>query len=44
VSSQIVGVIIARYILRVEPLASLDPDELAEAIAPNLQRYLTRPL
>jgi AcrR family transcriptional regulator len=44
VSSQIVGVIMARYILRVEPLASLDPDELAEALAPNLQRYLTRPL
>jgi AcrR family transcriptional regulator len=44
VSSQIVGVIMARYILQVEPLASLDPGELAEVLAPNLQRYLTRPL
>jgi AcrR family transcriptional regulator len=44
VSSQIVGLIMARYVLAVEPLASLDADDLAKAIAPNLQRYLTRPL
>src|ERR671910_1216413 len=42
--SQIVGLILARYILRVEPLASLEPEALIEAIAPNLQRYLTGPL
>jgi AcrR family transcriptional regulator len=44
VSSQIVGLITVRYIIRIEPLASLPPDALVEAIAPNLQRYLTRPL
>jgi AcrR family transcriptional regulator len=44
VSSQVVGLIMARYVLRVEPLASLDAEELVAAIAPNLQRYLTRPL
>ena len=41
VASQIVGLVMARYVVRVEPLASLAPDALIEAIAPNLQRYLT---
>jgi AcrR family transcriptional regulator len=44
IASQVVGLIIARYVIRVEPLASHDADALVDAIAPNLQRYLTRPL
>jgi AcrR family transcriptional regulator len=44
VGSQIVGVVMARHIVRVEPLASLPSEELARAIAPTLQRYLTGPL
>ena len=44
VGSQLIGLAMARYIVRVEPLASLSADELVEAIAPNLQRYLTGPL
>lgn len=44
VGSQIVGLVMARYIVRVEPLASLPPEAVIEAIAPALQRYLTRPL
>jgi hypothetical protein len=44
VGSQIVGLVMARYVIGVEPLASLPPDRLAAAIAPNLQRYLTGPL
>jgi AcrR family transcriptional regulator len=44
VASQVVGLVMARHIIRVEPLASLDPEALIDAIAPNLQRYLTRPL
>jgi AcrR family transcriptional regulator len=40
VGSQVVGLVVARYIVAVEPLASLDPDELVAAIGPNLQRYL----
>jgi AcrR family transcriptional regulator len=44
VASQIVGLAMSRYIVRVEPLASLPPEAVVEAIAPNLQRYLTRPL
>lgn len=42
--SQIVGLVMARYVVRIEPLASLPPEAVAEAIAPNLQRYLTGPL
>ena len=39
--SQVVGLVMARYVLGLEPLASLPPDAVAAAIAPNLQRYLT---
>jgi AcrR family transcriptional regulator len=44
VGSQFVGVVMARHIVRIEPLASLPSDDLAHAIAPTLQRYLTGPL
>lgn len=43
-ASQIIGMALARYIIRFEPLASLPAERVAEAIAPNLQRYLTGPL
>ena len=41
VASQLVGVVMARYILQLEPFASLPPEQVAQTIAPNLQRYLT---
>jgi AcrR family transcriptional regulator len=41
IGSQIIGLAMARYIVRVEPLASAPPDRLAAAIGPTLQRYLT---
>lgn len=44
IGSQVVGLVMARYIVAVEPLASLPPAAVAAAIAPNLQRYLTAPL
>jgi AcrR family transcriptional regulator len=44
VGSQVVGLLMARYIVRIEPLASLPAPEVAAAIAPNLQRYLVGPL
>jgi AcrR family transcriptional regulator len=44
ISSHGIGIAMARYILRVEPLASMAPDALIEAIAPTFQNYLTRPL
>ncbi|OBK47981.1 TetR/AcrR family transcriptional regulator [Mycobacterium sp. 1081908.1] len=41
VASQLVGVVMARYILELEPFASLPADVVARTVAPNLQRYLT---
>jgi hypothetical protein len=41
VASQLVGVVIARYILELEPFASLPAERIARTVAPNLQRYLT---
>jgi AcrR family transcriptional regulator len=41
VASQLVGVVMARYILELEPFKSLSVEQVAETIAPNLQRYLT---
>ncbi len=41
VGSQLAGLAMVRYILRVEPLASADHDTLVACVAPTLQRYLT---
>lgn len=41
VQSQLVGLIITRYILKIEPMASLSSDEIIAYLAPTLQRYLT---
>ncbi|MBV1852409.1 TetR/AcrR family transcriptional regulator [Catellatospora tritici] len=41
VVSQIGGLAFARYILKLEPIASLPPEQLVAAIAPTVQRYLT---
>lgn len=41
VASQLVGIVMARYILELEPFASLSPEQIADTVAPNLQRYLT---
>ena len=38
---EINSVVMARYILELEPFRSLPVDQVAETIAPNLQRYLT---
>jgi AcrR family transcriptional regulator len=39
-AGQMIGVALLRYVLEVEPLASVSEDELIELIAPTLQRYL----
>lgn len=44
VASQLMGVVLLRYLLAVEPLASLPADELVALYAPTLQRYLSGPL
>ncbi|OBG19034.1 TetR/AcrR family transcriptional regulator [Mycobacterium sp. 852002-51057_SCH5723018] len=41
VASQLVGVVMARYILQLEPFATLPAERIAQTIAPTLQRYLT---
>lgn len=44
VGSQVVGLVMARHVVGLEPLASLPAEAVARAIAPTLQRYLTEPL
>ena len=41
VASQIMGLAVARYIVRVEPVASAPTYVVIAAVGPNLQRYLT---
>ncbi|HEY2723536.1 MAG TPA: TetR family transcriptional regulator [Pseudonocardiaceae bacterium] len=39
--TQIAGLGLVRYVIRLEPLASADHETVVAAIAPNLRRYLT---
>jgi hypothetical protein len=39
-ASQMVGVALVRYVIRIEPLASADIEDLVPFLAPTLQRYL----
>jgi AcrR family transcriptional regulator len=41
VASQLFGLAVARYIIKIEPLASAPVPVVAAAVGPNLQRYLT---
>jgi AcrR family transcriptional regulator len=43
VASQLVGLAMIRYVVRVEPLASARTDDLVAWLGPTLQRYLTDP-
>jgi AcrR family transcriptional regulator len=40
VASQIIGMVAARYVVQVEPLASLAADEIVPLVGPTLQRYV----
>lgn len=44
VGSQMVGLVMARYVVGIEPLASASPEEVVRAVAPVLQHYLMEPL
>ena len=44
IASQMIGLAMTRYILKVEPLASADPDWVVATVAPTVQRYLTMEL
>jgi AcrR family transcriptional regulator len=40
-ASQLVGLVMARYVFRFEPVASATPESLVAAVGPTVQRYLT---
>jgi AcrR family transcriptional regulator len=40
VASQIVGLLITRYVVGIEPLASMPADEVVARVGPTIQRYL----
>jgi AcrR family transcriptional regulator len=44
VASQLAGIVVLRYVVQVEPLASMRGDALVATYAPTLQRYLDGPL
>jgi len=41
VATQMVGLMMVRYVIRLEPIASAAPEEIVRLVAPNVQRYLT---
>ena len=41
VATQMVGVMLVRYVIRLEPLASASPEDVVRLVAPNIQHYLT---
>jgi AcrR family transcriptional regulator len=43
-ASQLVGVVMLRFVLRVEPVADLPREVLVASLGPTVQRYLTGPL
>jgi hypothetical protein len=44
VVSQMAGLVVTRYLLALEPLASMSGDDVVAWVAPTLQRYLDGPL
>ncbi len=44
VAAQLIGLAMARYLTRLEPLAQIDVETLVAAVAPTIDRYLTAPL
>jgi AcrR family transcriptional regulator len=44
VASQLIGLVVGRYLLLLEPLASMPAEEVVAWVAPTLQRYLDGPL
>ncbi|MFB9314767.1 TetR family transcriptional regulator [Nocardioides plantarum] len=44
VASQLVGLVVTRYVLGIEPIASAPSEELVASYAPTVQRYLEDPL
>ena len=43
VGTQLLGLVLCRYVLRLEPLVSMAVDDVVANVAPTIQRYLTQP-
>ncbi|MDF2266867.1 TetR family transcriptional regulator [Streptomyces coacervatus] len=43
VATQLLGLALTRYVLRIPPVVALPPEEIVAWLAPTLQRYLTAP-
>ncbi|MCC5032024.1 TetR family transcriptional regulator [Streptomyces sp. WAC 00631] len=41
--SQLLGIVMLRYVVKVEPMASADIEDIVAAVAPVIQRHLTGP-
>ena len=41
--SQLLGLLMYRHVLGIEPLASMEPDAIVASMAPSMQQYLTGP-
>src|SRR5256885_17260175 len=44
IASQMIGIVMIRYVLKLEPLASAPPETVITNVAPNIRRYLLEPL
>ncbi|MER7460450.1 TetR family transcriptional regulator [Micromonospora sp. NPDC126480] len=44
VASQLAGLAMMRHVIKLEPVASADPETLVAAVGPTVQRYLLGPL
>jgi AcrR family transcriptional regulator len=44
VATQMIGLAMVRYVVKLEPLASADPETVVATVAPNVRRYLLEPL
>lgn len=44
VTSQLLGIAMCRYVLRLPPMVAMDTETLVASVAPTVQRYLTGPL
>lgn len=44
VATQVIGMVLARYVIVLEPVCSMSVDELVSVFAPTLERYLTEDL
>ncbi|MET9023010.1 TetR family transcriptional regulator [Actinopolymorpha sp. NPDC004070] len=44
VTSQLLGIAMCRYVLKLPPMVAMDTEALVASVAPTVQRYLTGPL